>query len=171
MHYWLRNLAHKSEVLAPGSGKDPVQFVDVRDVGRWVVRSVERRLSGVFNAAAPPLGFAEFLDVCRTVTHSDARLSWIDKDYLYSQGIEAFTQLPLWVPIEEDPGFFQISSEAAVREGFEARAADETISAAWRWYQSSFFNDSRFPRDGWGLGDELQAELLERWRGFHEAGA
>ena len=169
LHFWLRNLHQNPEVLAPGSGKDPVQFVDVRDVARWVVGSVHNKLTGVFNTAAPPLSFAEFLDACRTVTQSQAKLTWLGKDYLYSQGVEAFTQVPLWVPVEEDPGFFQISSDKAYREGFRPRPAGETIAAAWRWYQSSFFDGTTFPHNGWGLGYEQQEELLSGWRESKES--
>jgi 2'-hydroxyisoflavone reductase len=169
LHYWLRNLHQNTEVLAPGSGKDPIQFVDVRDVGRWVVESVQNKLTGVFNTTAPPLQFAEFLDACRAATQSQAKLTWLGKDYLYSQDVEAFTQLPLWVPVEEDPGFFQISSEKAYREGFRARSAGETLTAAWRWYQSSFFDGTTFPHNGWGLGYDQQEKLLSRWRASEES--
>lgn len=169
LHYWLRNLHQNPEVLAPGSGKDPIQFVDVRDVGHWVVDSVQEKLTGVFNTTAPPLSFAEFLDACRSATQSDAKLTWLGKDYLYAQDVEAFTQLPLWVPVEEDPGFFQISSDKANREGFGTQPADQTIAAAWRWYQSSFFDGTTFPHNGWGLSYEQQATLLSRWRASEES--
>ena len=169
LHFWLRNLHQNSEVLAPGSGKDPIQFVDVRDVARWVVGSVQKKLTGVFNTTAPPLDFAEYLEACRTAVRSQAKLTWLSKDYLYSQGVEAFTQLPLWVPVEEDPGFFQISSDKAYREGFRVRPAGETIAAAWHWYQSSFFDGTTFPHNGWGLGYEQQGKLLSGWRESKES--
>ena len=164
LHFWLRNLHRRSEVMAPGSGNDPVQFVDVRDVGRWVVDSVQKKLTGTFNTTAPPLSFAEFIDACRTATQSDAKLTWLDKDFLYAQDIEAFSQVPLWVPVEEDPGFFQISNDKANREGFVTRPTEETIAAAWRWYQSTFFDDTTFPHNGWGISNEQHAKLLSRWR-------
>lgn len=164
LHYWLRNLQQRSEVLAPGSGKDPIQFVDVRDVGHWIVDCVQNQLAGVFNVTAPPLTFAKFLDACRAATQSSAKLTWLSKDYLYSQDVEAFTELPLWVPVEEDPGFFQISSDKASRRGLGTRPADQTIAAAWRWYQSTFFDGITFPHNGWGLSYERQANLIAGWR-------
>ncbi len=169
LHYWLRNLWQNSEVLAPGSGSDPIQFVDVRDVGRWAVDCVENARTGVFNTAAPPLSFADFLGACRTATQSRARLTWLGKDYLYSRGVEAFTQLPLWVPVEEDPGFFQISGDKARLEGLQTRLAEQTIAAAWRWYQSAFFDSTTFPNNGWGLSYERQADLLARWGAADES--
>lgn len=164
LHYWLRNLHQNEEVLAPGSGDDPIQFVDVRDVGRWVIESIDEERTGVFNTAAEPLRFQDFLDNCRAATQSNASLQWLDKDFLYSQGVEAFTQMPLWVPVEEDPGFFQISSARARQQGFATRLPRQTVSAAWRWYQSSFFDGTAFPHNGWGISSERQAALLANWR-------
>lgn len=164
LHYWLRNLHQIEEVLAPGSGDDPIQFVDVRDVGRWIIESIDKERTGVFNTTAEPLRFQDFLDSCRLVTQSDASLRWLDKDFLYSQGIEAFTQMPLWVPVEEDPGFFQISSVKARQQGFATRPTRQTLSAAWRWYQSAFFDGTAFPHNGWGISSERQAALIASWR-------
>ena len=164
LHYWLRNLHQNEEILAPGSGEDPIQFVDVRDVGRWVIESIHKERTGVFNTTAEPLRFLDFLENCRVATESSASLRWLDKDFLYSQGVEAFTQMPLWVPVEEDPGFFQISSVKARQQGFATRPARQTISAAWRWYQSSFFDGTAFPHNGWGIDSERQAALLASWR-------
>ena len=51
--YWPVRLARGGEVLAPGDGSDPIQYVDVRDLGAWVVTAVEKNLSGTYNATGP----------------------------------------------------------------------------------------------------------------------
>ena len=51
--YWPVRLARGGDVLAPGDGKDPVQFVDARDLAEWTIRMVESRTLGVFNAMGP----------------------------------------------------------------------------------------------------------------------
>lgn len=163
LHYWLRNFASSSEVLAPGSGGDPVQFVDVRDVARWLVDAAVRRQPGIFNTAAAPIPFKDFIGLCRAATGSAATATWVEKEFLYGRGVEAFSEMPLWVPVEEDPGFFQISSEKARRHGFRTRQPAETIAAAWRWYQSSFFDATTFPHNGWGVSKARQADLLAQW--------
>ncbi len=164
LHFWLRGLHQNSTVLGPGTGDDPVQFVDVRDVARWVIHSVESELSGTFNTAAAPLRFEDFLALCQQAVESRAQLEWLAKDFLYANNVEAFTELPLWVPVEEDPGFFQISSQKARDRGFRTRDVGETISAAWRWYQSAFFEGTTFPHNGWGISNERMAELLDASR-------
>ena len=53
--YWPARLAHGGDVLAPGDGSDPVQFIDVRYLAEWTIRMAEQRIAGVFNAAGPAL--------------------------------------------------------------------------------------------------------------------
>jgi len=40
--YWPIRFDRGGEVLAPGAPQDPVQFVDVRDLGGWLITLVER---------------------------------------------------------------------------------------------------------------------------------
>ena len=51
--YWPVRLARGGEVLAPGDGSDPVQFIDARDLAEWTIRMAEMRAFGVFNATGP----------------------------------------------------------------------------------------------------------------------
>src|SRR3984957_5454287 len=47
--YWPVRLARGGEVLTPGDGADPVQFIDARDLAEWTIRMAETRMLGVFN--------------------------------------------------------------------------------------------------------------------------
>src|SRR5580704_12482916 len=51
--YWPVRLSRGGEVLAPGDGSDPVQFIDARDLAEWTIRMAEARAFGVFNATGP----------------------------------------------------------------------------------------------------------------------
>ena len=48
--YWPVRLARGGRVLAPGDGLDPVQVIDVRDLGAWIVLCLEQPVAGVYNA-------------------------------------------------------------------------------------------------------------------------
>ncbi|MDJ0655371.1 MAG: NAD-dependent epimerase/dehydratase family protein [Xanthomonadales bacterium] len=164
LHYWLRRFAAHNQVAAPGDGGDPIQFVDVRDVALWVVQSIERKLAGIYNMASAPMPFREFLAACKSAVDSSAALTWIEKDFIYQQGIRAFNELPLWIPKEEDPGFFGISSEKAQQAGMRFRPHQETVAAAWNWYRSAFFKDTQFPHNGWGISRQREERLLHAWQ-------
>jgi len=166
-HYWLRRLATYDEVLAPGTGVDPVQYVDVLDVAAWIVDCCEQSRDGVYNLCGPnqTLTLRAFLDGSREAIGSSAKLAWVDADFLRSEhGVHSFTDLPLWAPLDEDAGFYQVDGSKAVAAGAAFRPLSETARSAWRWYQSYFFKDASFPRDGMGLSRERETELLEAWR-------
>ena len=161
LHYWLRSLYNRQEIIGPGDGSDPVQFVDCRDVAAWVINCTEQQRVGVYNTTGATISFREYLAHCKTAVQSDCQISWLSGDFLYEQDVEAFVELPLWFPEEEDPGFFRISSEMARRDGFRTRQPSETLRDAWTWYRSAFFNSTTFPHNGWGLSPERQDQLLE----------
>lgn len=162
-HYWLRGLARHPEVLAPGSGLDPVQFVDVRDVAAWIVNCVEHQRPGPYNLCGParPLTFRAFLETCRAAIGSGAQLTWVDADELRQRfGVQSFSGMPLWAPLDEDVGFQQVSAARALAEGFQLRPVSETARDAWDWWDTDEFAGTTFPIDGTGLGREREVEIL-----------
>lgn len=165
-HYWLRGMAHHDEVLAPGTGNDPVQFVDVRDVAAWTVDCVEQQRVGVHNLTGPvePFTLRQLLEGSRDAIGSDARFVWVDADFLRrEQGVRSFSDMPLWAPLDEDPGFYQIDGSKAVAAGLRYRPLSETARDAWQWYRSHFFRGTSFPSQGAGLSRERELEVLAAW--------
>ncbi len=166
-HYWLQRLSSYDEVLAPGTGRDFVQAVDVRDVANWVVDCAERRLAGAYNITGPqpPLTLKTFLEQTRAGIGGGAELVWVDADFLrQEQNIRSFDQMPLWAPIDEDEGFYQISSEKGLNDGMTFRPVTETARDAFAWTQSHFFRHVSFPQGGMGVSREMEEAALAAWR-------
>src|SRR5258706_4597587 len=46
--YWPVRVARGGEVLAPGTPKDTVQFIDARDLAEWTIRMAEQETTGIF---------------------------------------------------------------------------------------------------------------------------
>lgn len=165
-HYWLRRLALTEEVLAPGTGKDPVQYIDVRDLATWILDSVETKRVGIYNTcgAEQPLLFKDFLEEARNAIGSTAKLTWVDADFLRSeQGVRSFSDMPLWAPLDEDEGFYQISGTKALKAGAQYRPFADTARAAWRWHGSYPFRHTSFPLGGLGLSLEREQAVLKAW--------
>ena len=78
--YWPVRVARGGEVLAPGSPDDPIQLIDVRDLGEFLVRLIEDRTTGVFNALGPDktLTIGRTLAACKEAARSDATFTWAD---------------------------------------------------------------------------------------------
>ena len=72
--YWPVRVERGGEVLSPGNPDDPVQYIDVRDLGDFVITCVENNTTGYFNATGPnwPTTIAELLYGCKAVTGGDA---------------------------------------------------------------------------------------------------
>lgn len=87
--YWPVRVSMGGDVAAPGSPEDPIQFIDARDLGGWIVRMLENDIGGVFNGLGPtdPLNMGTMLEVCRDVSGSDAVFHWIDAEFLAEEGV------------------------------------------------------------------------------------
>jgi 2'-hydroxyisoflavone reductase len=158
--WWLRRIERGGQVLAPGGPDSPVQYVDVRDMARWMLDMARRRAGGTFNvvnkAGASTLG--EFLGTAIEVTGSDAELVWVPQELILEAGIAPWTELPLWVPREwEEP----VDVSAAFSAGFTARTPRETVTATWAWLQAE--GDPPPGRTRHGVPPEQEQAVLARF--------
>ena len=129
--YWPRRLAEGGPVLAPGDPQRPVQIVDARDLGAFLVRLAEDRTAGVFNATGPaePLTFAATL----ARIAPDADLVWVDDATLLEAGVGPWMELPLWLPGEEHAGILRADISRALAAGIAFRPLEETARDTLAW--------------------------------------
>ncbi len=130
--YWVHRIARGGEVLVPEPRDQPVQFVHGRDLADWALDLAERGEFGVFNATGPaePLTMEGLLEAIREETGSDARLTWVDERSLVEGGVEAWSDLPLWLAPETNPesaSFLAVDVSKALAAGLRFRPLAETI--------------------------------------------
>ncbi len=162
--YWPHRVAQGGEVLAPAHADYRVQIIDARDLAGWILSMVEARQTGVYNATGPayPLTLGNVLDTCRTVSGSDARVTWVAEQFLLDNKVEPWVQLPLWVP-ESDPanaGFSAVNCQQAIAAGLAFRPLADTVRDTLAW------DATRPPDHEWraGITRERETELLQAWR-------
>lgn len=131
--YWPRRLAEGGDVLAPGAPDAPLQVVDVRDLGDWLVHAAETRPSGVFNTTGPETTLGAALETIRAAIGSDARLVWTDEQRILDAGVAPFTELPLWLPGTDLDGMMRVDSSRAVAAGLAFRPLAETARDTLAW--------------------------------------
>ena len=125
--YWPVRVARGGEVLAPNRPEDAVQFIDVRDLGTWIVKCLDAKTIGVFNATGNPLPVGTLLDTCKATSGSDATFTWVDAAFLEAQKVSAWSDLPCWLPpTGEDAGGNQREQRARRRQGPRVPAAAGT---------------------------------------------
>ena len=152
--YWPHRVARGGRVLAPAPPAEKVQFVDVRDLGNWLVSLCERRVTGTFNAVQPGVSWQELLETCRDVSGNDAELVWADGDFLLEQGVEQWMGLPMWIHEEESKGLHQADVSRALAGGLTFRPLTQTVRGTL---------DGAETTDAAGLTPEREAELLSAW--------
>jgi 2'-hydroxyisoflavone reductase len=138
--YWPVRIDKGGEVLAPGDGTDPVQFIDARDLAEWTIRVVEQKAMGAYNALGPKatLTMAEMLYGIRAITPAEVRFTWVGTDFLQKQGVSAWGDMPVWVPGTGDSaGFSRRSNARAIAQGLTFRPLAETAKSALDEHKAS----------------------------------
>ena len=160
--YWPARLDRGGEALAPGTGKDLVQFVDVRDLAAWIVLCIERGTVGVFNATGPerPLTMAQMLASCSKAAAHPASLTWVPEKFLEEHKVSAWEDMPVWTGAEG--GFSQIDCTKAIRSGLRFRSPDETARDTLAFWKTLPEDRRKKPRAG--LSPEREKEVLAAWK-------
>ena len=163
--YWPVRLARGGEVLAPGDGADPVQFVDARDLAEWTIRMAEQRTTGVFNGTGParPLSTKDMLAGVAGGVHSDAMLTWVSTKFLEAQNVSPWSDLPVWIPAQGDTaGFAKRDIRKALAAGLTYRPLATTAADTLAWFKQQ--PAERQAKMKAGLSAEREAGLLAAWK-------
>jgi 2'-hydroxyisoflavone reductase len=135
--YWPVRIAKGGEVLAPGSGEDPVQFIDVRDLAAFTITAIEKKRMGVYNATGPAetLTMMDFLEDCKSSIGGDVELTWVPTEFLQTQRVQPWSDMPVWVPVSAGH-MSEISVKKAVGAGLTYRPIAETVKDTLAWWQN-----------------------------------
>ena len=132
-----------SEMLVPDvPAHEPLQFIDVRDLGEWLVLLLERGASGAINATGPvgdgstgACNWPTLLATCAQQAHArgiaPASAVPVSEAFLIDQKVAPWSELPLWLP-STDPeyrGFNRVDLTRAAAAGLRTRALRETVAA------------------------------------------
>ncbi len=160
--YWPCRVARGGEMLAPGEPDDPTQFIDVRDLAGWIVRMVEAKKIGTYNATGPDylLSMGQFLDECKAVTASDVRFTWTGEAFARDLMEKELVNFQPWVP-SEYAGMRSANCQKAYAQSLTFRPLAETIRDTLDWKLSRPTRDEMLS----GPNPEQERELL---REFHE---
>jgi len=163
--YWPVRLSRGGEVLAPGDGSDPIQVIDVRDLAEWTIRLAESRTLGVFNATGPaqPMIMREMLATIASSLQVRPTITWVSTQFLEAQHIEAWGDMPVWVPAQGDSaGFAKRSIGRALRAGLTFRPLPTTSVDTLAWFRQQ--PDARQAKLRAGLTPDRENAALIAWK-------
>ena len=130
--YWPQRVARGGRVLVPGRPDDPMQFVDARDLGAFIVAGAAGP-SGAYNVVRPPQPMAEFLDVCREVAGSDASFLYVPGERLLAAGVDPWEGIPMWIGEPGWQGANRVDAAKARAAGLVTRPVAETVADTLTW--------------------------------------
>jgi 2'-hydroxyisoflavone reductase len=163
--YWPVRLAGGGEILAPGDGSDPVQFIDARDLAEWTVRVAEQRTIGVFNASGParPITMRQMLAETAKGVQVDPKIVWAPAPFLKSNQVSAWSDMPVWIPGQgETFGFHRRDIRRAITQGLTYRPLPLTAADTLAWFRT--LPPERQANLRAGLTPSREAELLAKPR-------
>jgi 2'-hydroxyisoflavone reductase len=160
--YWPHRVAQGGEMLVPGDGSDPVQIIDGRDLGEWMIRLAEAGTLGNFNAVGPkdPLSMDAMLRGCQKVVGGKPTYTHVTPEFLEEQKVG---ELPIWTSAKSGPyaGYGAVSNARAVAAGLTYRPFETTVADLMAWFRSQPADRQAKLRAG--LTREQETDLLKKW--------
>jgi 2'-hydroxyisoflavone reductase len=165
--YWPVRLAKGGEVLVPGRGDDPVQYIDVRDVAEWMIRLAENQTIGTFNCAGPPsaTGMHRFVYGAHAAFSSAASFVMIpDYDFLLEHQIPYV--IPWIMPTGDNYGSARVNIDLAVANGLTFRPLADSVQDIHEWWYSDAVTEERRMRMVSGERSLMarEADVIAAWR-------
>jgi 2'-hydroxyisoflavone reductase len=162
--WWLRRIERGGRVLAPGKPERPVQYIDARDLARWMLDAARQRRGGVFNVVCQPghATMGRILDTAVRVTGSGAELVWTPDRFVLDAGIMPWTELPLWLP--DDPEYAGLDTtnvDAAHAAGLGCRPVEATVADTWAWLRADGDPAPRPGQPSIGLDPARERQVLD----------
>ena len=175
--YWPVRVSMGGEMLVPGTPDDPVQFIDARDLGSWMVGMLENEVGGVYNAIGPvePLTMGSMLETCREVSGGEPVFHWVDASFIEEQNVF----FPIWNPTTGDfGGAHRVDISRAIATGYTSRPVADIVRDTLEWWTGLGEEDRpggalrAGPRKPGAMGGqavttdsmlELEAALLAEW--------
>jgi 2'-hydroxyisoflavone reductase len=162
--YWPQRIAAGGEVLVPGDGSDPVQVIDGRDLGEWMIRLAEASRFGTFNAVGPDYRMSTDAMVhgIHAVTGGPVTFTRVPRAFLEQHDVGFGRDLPIWFPAGHAlGGYGQVSNARAIDAGLTFRPLATTVADLLAWFRDLPADRQQTLRAG--MTREREAEVLAAW--------
>ncbi|MGC3970449.1 MAG: NAD-dependent epimerase/dehydratase family protein [Pirellulales bacterium] len=164
--YWPARFVRGGECLAPGDPDNDLQFIDVRDLGEWIVHSIEQGVTGAFNAVGfdGRISTGEFLHTGKGTLNHTCSFTWVDDAFLLANKVSSWSEMGCWTPTKMNG---HTSNARSIAAGAKYRPIAETIRDTAAWVQDKNGRGDR--KWGAGMTPERERELLAKWKAERQA--
>ena len=160
--YWPVRAGRGGEMLAPGKPADMTQYIDVRDLSRFMVQCAEQKLAAPFNVVREAMPMGAFLDACVRETGSRAELTWVAADFLAENDLQSWRDLQMWADSASPrAGSLTWSPQSALEAGLTIRPVEETIRDTIAWFETLPAERQQDLKSG--ISAEKESAVLRAW--------
>lgn len=165
--YWLARVEKGGDFIIPGSKDEVVQYIDVRDLGEWMIRLAENKASGTYNGAGPEFEMTTNAFVHGIHANYNVPINYIqidDNDFLQENGL--FGIQPWVIQLPEYAGMSKTNNSKAIASGLTFRSLSDTVVATKNWWYSDAVSQERRDNILGGENSLMQREkgILEKWK-------
>ncbi|WP_064091656.1 NAD-dependent epimerase/dehydratase family protein [Rossellomorea aquimaris] len=162
--YWLDRFSKGGDMVIPGAKTREIQWVDVRDLVQWTLTKAEESVGRTFNVTGPSDFYTmeDFIDdLSKEFMDQPPKQNWIEDSFLIKNDIQPFTELPLWVPVNDETpdGYILADITKAKKQGLSHRSPRATIQDTWEWHKNRNKTELKA-----GLKEEKESHLLTQWK-------
>jgi len=165
--HWPIRLKKGGEVIIPGKVSDPAQYIDVRDVAEWMIRLIENKIGGTFNAVGPAAASTvqQFVYGAHAAFGSAASYVQID-DYDFLEKSKIPYMIPWVKPSGPYTGTLRIQTAHSIKNGLKYRPLAYTIGDIDLWWNSNAIDEERRKKVMEDPGSIIvrEASIIEAWK-------
>lgn len=165
--HWPIRLQRGGEVLVPGKINDMVQYIDVRDVANWMIRLIEDKKTGTFNAVGPKEKQNMYSFVSEAKNAFQAKVSFVkidDYEFLKERGISDI--VPWIMPVKKNKGSAKVNNEKGIANGLTYTPLVKTVRDTYDWWNSDAISQEQ--RDEVELDTDSvlvrEKSILSEWK-------
>ena len=142
--HWPVRLSKGGEILVPGKAMDMVQYIDVRDVAEWMIRLIEEKKAGTYNAVGPkdPQNIYSFVEEAKEAFEIESSFVKID-DYDFLKENKVHYIVPWIMPTGNNEGSAKINNDKAKENGLSLRPLVDSIKDTYNWWNSDAVSQER----------------------------
>ena len=142
--YWVARALRGGTILAPESQDCAIQFIDVRDLAKFVWHCIDHRYGGAFNvvttAGRDRLG--DLISKAIEIAKNPAQIAWVSPEFLEANAVSAWNDMPLWLgpkemkDIGEMSNFMAASNGKAILHGLTCSSLTNTVDVLMTWFEA-----------------------------------
>lgn len=144
--YWQVKINRGRQLIVPADAKY-YQVTDMQSLAKFMVHAGERRLTGPYNVAYPPMQFRDFIKRIVIATNSKVKLHWLPQDFLLANDAKLIQTVPA--------GRYRFDVSKALKVGLANRPEETLLVDQLQGYFD------RHPNDDFKFGQPDTATITE----------